>query len=111
MYIREQITVDRVIEEIRNAIKFDENPRKEVRYISLSWRDIGDCDDERWAAFVSNVDLSYAGLSEMGVSSKLSPDDLLQLEKLAICLIESLKKQLPPEPRLLRRNKESKDND
>jgi len=110
MYRREQITVDRVIEEIGDAIKFDENPEKEVRYISLSWRDIGDCDDERWAAFVSNSGGCYVSSDAIVVSSKLSPDDLLQLENLAICLIEGLKKQLPPEPRLLKRNKESKDN-
>jgi len=109
MYRREQITVDRVIEEIGDAIKFDDNPEKEVRYISLSWRDIGSR-DERWAAFVSNSGGCYVSSDAMEVSSVLSPDDLLQLEKLAIYLIESLKKQLPPEPRLLKRNKESKDN-
>ena len=106
----EEITVERVAEEIDKAIKLDDNPGKEVRYICLNWRDIGDCEDERWAAFVSNFGGCCVSSCEMEVSSKLSPDDLLQLEKLAICLIEGLKKQLPPEPRLLKRNKESKDN-
>jgi len=109
MYRREQITVTRVIEEIRIAIKFYANPKKGVRYINLGWVEIGSR-DERWAAFVGNSDGSHISSGAIVVSSTLSPDDDLQLEKLAIYLIEGLKKQLPPEPRLLKRDKERKDN-
>jgi len=106
-----EITLERVSEKIDDAIKFD-GPllRKKVLYVNLIWKQIGDC-TECWEVLVSTAALSYIGSGKIGVSSELTPEDFIQSNGLAARLIEKLKEWSPPEPRLLKTNKESKDND
>jgi len=105
-----EITLERVSEEIDNAIKFCEIvPGKKVTYVNLRWRRIGGC-AECWEVFLSTSAPSYIEKGEMIASSELSPDDFIQSWELATRLIERLKEWSPPEPRLLKTNKESKDN-
>jgi len=111
MYRGEQITVERVAEEIDDAIKLCEVVSGgKVTYVRLRWWRIGGC-DESWDVSLSTVASSYIDAGEIIVSGMLRPDDFVESQGLAARLIEKLKGWSPPEPRLLRRNKESKGND
>ena len=110
MYRGEQITVERVAEEIDDAIKLCEVVSGgKVTYVRLRWWRIGGC-DESWDVSVSPIASSYIDGGEIIISSVLSPDDFVDSKGLAARLIEKLKGWSPPEPRLLKRNKERKDN-